>query len=94
MLASAGSASRYERDAREMYGRCMGDTWEGARLGGVRVEVEDEKMLKDTTLSSVVATSVENSDELHTAFGAGTILYGKFTNVTIAAGGLVAVHKI
>ena len=52
------------------------------------------QMLKDTTLSSVVATSIDNSDELHTAFGAGTILYGKFTNVTIAAGGLVAVHKI
>ena len=32
------------------------------------------QMLKDTTLSSVAATSIDNSDELHTAFGAGTIL--------------------
>ena len=51
--------------------------------------------LKDTEISSVTAasTDVENADELHTTFGAGTIIYGRFTNVTIAAGGLVAVHR-
>jgi hypothetical protein len=52
--------------------------------------------LKDSTISSVTvsAADIENADELHTTFGAGTILYGRFTDVTVAAGGLIAVHKV
>ena len=52
--------------------------------------------LKDSELTSVTvaSTDIENSDELHTTFGAGTILYGRFTDVTVAAGGLIAVHRV
>tara|TARA_R110002167_G_scaffold360557_1_gene578263 strand:- start:55 stop:318 length:264 start_codon:yes stop_codon:yes gene_type:complete len=52
------------------------------------------QLLKDSTLSGVAASSIENADELNTTLGAGTIIYGKFTNVTVASGGLIAVHKI
>ena len=51
------------------------------------------QILKDSTLSSIAGTAIENYDELDTSFGAGTILYGRFTNVTVASGGLIAVHK-
>ena len=51
------------------------------------------QILKDSTLSGIVGTSIENIDELETSFGAGTVLYGKFTNVTVGTGGLIAVHK-
>lgn len=52
------------------------------------------QVLKDSTISSITASNVENADELQVALGAGTILYGQFSNVTISAGGLVAVHKV
>jgi hypothetical protein len=50
------------------------------------------QFLKDSTLSGVAATNVANSSSLLTTFGAGTILYGKFTSVTISDG-LVQLHK-
>jgi hypothetical protein len=38
-------------------------------------------------------TKITNSDKLLTTFGAGTIIYGQFSSVTIS-GGLVALHKV
>jgi len=52
------------------------------------------QVLKDSTLSSVAGSKITNIDELDTTFGAGTILYGQFSNVTVAAGGLIAVHRV
>jgi len=52
------------------------------------------QVLKDSTLSSIAGENITNIDELDTTLGAGTILYGKFTNVTVASGGLIAVHKV
>ena len=52
------------------------------------------QVLKDSTLSSIAGSNITNIDELDTTFGAGTILYGQFSNVTVAAGGLIAVHKV
>ena len=52
------------------------------------------QVLKDSTLSGITGDSITNMDELHTTFGAGTILYGRFTNVTVASGGLIAVHRV
>jgi hypothetical protein len=49
--------------------------------------------LKDSTLSALTATNVTNSADLLTAFGAGTIIYGNFTSVTISAG-LVQLHRV
>jgi hypothetical protein len=51
------------------------------------------QILKDSTLSALTATNVTNSADLLTSFGAGTIIYGNFTSVTISAG-LVQLHKV
>ena len=51
------------------------------------------QFLKDSTISALTATSVDNSAKLLTTLGAGTIIYGKFTSVTISDG-LVALHKV
>ena len=51
------------------------------------------QILKDSTLSALKATNVTNSADLLTSFGAGTIIYGNFTSVTISAG-LVQLHKV
>lgn len=51
------------------------------------------QFLKDSTLSALTATNVTNSADLLTSFGAGTIIYGNFTSVTIS-GGLVQLHKV
>ena len=51
------------------------------------------QLLKDSTISAVTATKMTNSDKLLTSFGAGTIIYGQFSSVTIS-GGLVALHKV
>lgn len=50
------------------------------------------QFLKDSTISALTAKGVENPTKLYTSFGAGTIIYGNFTSVTISAG-LVALHK-
>tara|TARA_R110002074_G_scaffold372_3_gene1787 strand:+ start:863 stop:1126 length:264 start_codon:yes stop_codon:yes gene_type:complete len=52
------------------------------------------QILKDSTLSGIAGNDIINIDELDTAFVAGTILYGRFTNVTVASGGLIAVHRV
>ena len=53
------------------------------------------QFLKDSTLSALVATNVENSANLLTSFGAGTIIYGNFTSVTVSgAASLVQLHKV
>jgi hypothetical protein len=41
----------------------------------------------------LTATNVTNSADLLTTLGAGTIVYGNFTSVTIS-GGLVQLHKV
>ena len=53
------------------------------------------QFLKDSTLSAPTATNVTNSADLLTSFGAGTILYGNFTSVTVSgAGSLVQLHIV
>ena len=53
------------------------------------------QFLKDSTLSALTATYVENSADLLTSFGAGTIIYGNFTSVTVSgAASLVQLHKV
>jgi hypothetical protein len=49
--------------------------------------------LKDATISAVAGESIGNIAKLQTSFSAGTVIYGKFTSVTLSAG-LVALHKI
>jgi len=61
----------------------------GGSFGAIQV-------LQDTTFDTVVATNVDQST--HTSFsgktlGAGTILYGNFTSVSITSG-LVQLHKV
>ena len=53
------------------------------------------QFLKDSTLSGLLTTNVTNSDDLLTSFGAGTILYGNFTSVSVSgAGSLVQLHIV
>ena len=53
------------------------------------------QFLKDSTLSALTATNVANSADLLTSFGAGTILYGNFTSVTVSgAASLVQLHIV
>ena len=53
------------------------------------------QFLKDSTLSALTSTNVTNSADLLTSFGAGTILYGNFTSVTVSgAGSLVQLHRV
>jgi len=49
--------------------------------------------LQNSTISAVDGESVGNIAKLQTNFAAGTIIYGKFTSVTLSSG-LVALHKI
>ena len=51
------------------------------------------QFLKDSTISALTETKITNSDKLLTSLGAGTIIYGQFSSVTIS-GGLVALHKV
>ena len=51
------------------------------------------QFLKDATISAVAGSSITNITKLQTSFSAGTVLYGKFTSVTLSSG-LVALHKI
>ena len=53
------------------------------------------QFLTDATISSVTASNIENADELHIAFGAGTIIYGEFTALTLGGStGTVALHRV
>ena len=53
------------------------------------------QFLKDSTLSALTATNVDNSADLLTSFGAGTIIYGNFTSVEVSgAASLVQLHKV
>tara|TARA_X000001382_G_scaffold31423_2_gene20375 strand:+ start:11897 stop:12157 length:261 start_codon:yes stop_codon:yes gene_type:complete len=52
------------------------------------------QFLKDSTLSALTVSNIDNSADLLTSFGAGTILYGHFSSVTVSgAGSLVALHR-
>ena len=52
------------------------------------------QVLQDTTLgATVTATNVSGETLASKTFGAGTILYGNFTRVTVSTG-LVALHKV
>ena len=53
------------------------------------------QFLKDSTLAGLTATNVDNSADLLTSFGAGTIIYGNFTSVEVSgAASLVQLHKV
>ena len=53
------------------------------------------QFLKDSTLSGLTATNITSPELLGTSFGAGTILYGNFTSVTVSgAGSLVQLHIV
>ena len=54
------------------------------------------QILQDTTLGTVVSSNVDQTT--HTAFsgktlGAGTVLYGQFSSVTVTSG-LVQLHRV
>jgi hypothetical protein len=52
------------------------------------------QMLQDTTLgSTITSTNVTGTSLASKTFGAGTIIYGQFTQVTVSSG-LVALHKV
>lgn len=52
------------------------------------------QILQDTTLgATVTATNVAGTSLASKTFGAGTILYGNFTRVTVSTG-LVALHRV
>tara|TARA_Y100000114_G_scaffold141941_1_gene148096 strand:- start:280 stop:534 length:255 start_codon:yes stop_codon:yes gene_type:complete len=51
------------------------------------------QFLKDSEITALTATNVTNSADLLTTFGAGTIIYGNFTSVTIGSG-LVQLHRV
>jgi len=52
------------------------------------------QILKDSTLSSLSGTGIDNIASLETAFTAGTIIYGQFTNGTVDSSGLAAFHRV
>ena len=53
------------------------------------------QFLKDSTLNGLLSTNVTNSDDLLTSFGAGTIIYGNFTSVSVSgADSLVQLHRV
>lgn len=53
------------------------------------------QFLRDSTIASTVNTNVDESNlDLDGAFGAGTIIYGHFTSVSLGgSSGMVALHK-
>mgnify|MGYP003145631207 CR=1 FL=1 len=52
------------------------------------------QFLKDSEISGLETDNVDNFTDLYTTFGAGTIIYGHFTSVTVTgAGSLVALHR-
>ena len=64
------------------------DTFNTSTFGAIQV-------LKDCEISSVTATNVDNSSSLHDSFGAGTIIYGNFSAITLGGtSGTVALHKV
>ena len=54
------------------------------------------QFLRDSTIGSTVNTNIDESNlDLDGAFGAGTIIYGNFTSVTLSGStGMVALHKV
>ena len=52
------------------------------------------QVLQDTTLgSTITATNVSGESLASKVLGAGTVIYGNFTRVTVTSG-LVALHKV
>ena len=56
------------------------------------------QILQDTTMGAVVSSNVDQTTHSAAAFsgktfGAGTILYGQFSSVTVTSG-LVQLHKV
>jgi hypothetical protein len=51
------------------------------------------QFLKDATISAIAGSAIGNIAKLQTTFSAGTVLYGKFSSVTLSSG-LVALHKV
>ncbi len=51
------------------------------------------QFLKDSEIDVMAGDGIQNIDKLYTTLPAGTVLYGKFTSVTLLSG-LVALHRI
>ncbi len=51
------------------------------------------QFLKDSEIDVMAGDGIQNIDKLYTPLPAGTVLYGKFTSVTLLSG-LVALHRI
>ena len=53
------------------------------------------QFLKDSTINGLVVTNVTNPERLLTTLGAGTIIYGNFTAVSVSgAASLVQLHRV
>ena len=68
-----------------------GDSGSDQSFGAIQI-------LQDTTMGAVVSDNVDQTTHSAAAFsgktfGAGTILYGQFSSVTVTSG-LVALHKV
>ena len=50
------------------------------------------QFLKESAIVAAEANGIQNIEKLYTTLPAGTVLYGKFTSVTLSSG-LVALHK-
>lgn len=51
------------------------------------------QFLKDSEIDVMAGDGIQNIEKLYTSLSAGTVLYGKFTSVTLDSG-LVALHRI
>ena len=51
------------------------------------------QFLKESQINAMAADGIQNPEKLYTTLPAGTVLYGKFTSVTLLSG-LVALHRI
>lgn len=51
------------------------------------------QFLKDSAIEAAEANGIQNIEKLYTTFPAGTVLYGKFTSVTLSSG-LAALHRV
>ena len=73
----------------------VGSTVLNAARGAVSGKFGAIQFLKDSEIDEVIATNATNADDLQTTFGAGTVLYGNFTSVTVSgANSLVQLHKV
>jgi hypothetical protein len=88
MASSRNNALEFSSAGSVILKKGTTDTFNTSTFGAIQV-------LKDCTISSVTATNVDNSSSLHDSFGAGTIIYGNFSAITLGgSSGTVALHKV